>query len=149
MIHTQIALRLHLCFTQLDLQCHTLLSFRKRPRSTPPALCCAPQEKVYLILEYAAKGELYRELQRCGQFSEQRTATYASLLLVPALALIFSSYSVWIIAGYSCYWLLHGCSASRFHSVVAILAVACAMADPLLLPCLAAGSGTTQLSATF
>lgn len=33
------------------------------------------QEKVYLILEYAAKGELYKELQRLGQFDEGRTAT--------------------------------------------------------------------------
>jgi len=30
---------------------------------------------VYLILEYAAKGELYRELQRCNRFDETRTAT--------------------------------------------------------------------------
>ncbi|KAI8469075.1 MAG: serine/threonine protein kinase [Monoraphidium minutum] len=34
------------------------------------------QEKVYLILEYAAKGELYKELQRAGHFDEGRTATY-------------------------------------------------------------------------
>ena len=32
--------------------------------------------RVYLILEYAAKGELYKELQRCKQFSERRSATY-------------------------------------------------------------------------
>lgn len=32
------------------------------------------QEKVYLILEYAANGELYKELQKAGHFSEQRTA---------------------------------------------------------------------------
>ncbi len=30
---------------------------------------------MYLILEYAAKGELYRELQRCNRFDEMRTAT--------------------------------------------------------------------------
>lgn len=34
------------------------------------------KEKVYLILEYAAKGELYKELQRLGHFDERRTATY-------------------------------------------------------------------------
>ncbi|KAI3703039.1 hypothetical protein L6452_28793 [Arctium lappa] len=28
------------------------------------------QKRVYLILEYAAKGELYKELQRCKYFSE-------------------------------------------------------------------------------
>jgi hypothetical protein len=32
------------------------------------------QEKVYLILEYAAQGELYKELQKLGHFDEQRTA---------------------------------------------------------------------------
>ncbi|XP_057703137.1 aurora kinase A [Corythoichthys intestinalis] len=32
--------------------------------------------RVYLILEYAPKGELFGELQRCGSFSEQRSATY-------------------------------------------------------------------------
>jgi len=31
---------------------------------------------VYLILEYAAKGELYKELQRCRTFDERRAATY-------------------------------------------------------------------------
>lgn len=36
---------------------------------------CVLQEKVYLILEYAAKGELYKELQRLGHFDERRTAT--------------------------------------------------------------------------
>jgi hypothetical protein len=30
---------------------------------------------VYLILEYAAKGELYKELQRLHHFDERRTAT--------------------------------------------------------------------------
>lgn len=32
--------------------------------------------RVYLILEFAPKGELYGELQRCGKFSEIRSATY-------------------------------------------------------------------------
>ncbi|WIA23424.1 hypothetical protein OEZ85_000179 [Tetradesmus obliquus] len=34
------------------------------------------KEKVYLILEYAAQGELYKELQKLGHFDEQRTANY-------------------------------------------------------------------------
>lgn len=38
------------------------------------------KEKVYLILEYAAKGELYKELQRHGHFDEKRTATYIASL---------------------------------------------------------------------
>ena len=33
------------------------------------------ETRVYLILEYAAKGELYKELQRYTRFSDQRTAT--------------------------------------------------------------------------
>ena len=37
-------------------------------------------EKVYLILEYAPKGELYKELQRLGHFDERRTATYVASL---------------------------------------------------------------------
>ncbi|TWW61873.1 aurora kinase A isoform X1 [Takifugu flavidus] len=32
--------------------------------------------RVYLILEFAPKGELYGELQRCGSFPEERSATY-------------------------------------------------------------------------
>jgi len=36
--------------------------------------------RVYLILEYAAKGELYKELQRHGHFSERLTATYIASL---------------------------------------------------------------------
>ena len=31
--------------------------------------------RIYLILEFAAKGELYKELQRHQRFDEQRTAT--------------------------------------------------------------------------
>ncbi|KAH0900969.1 hypothetical protein HID58_040472 [Brassica napus] len=33
------------------------------------------QKRVYLILEYAARGELYKELQKCKYFSERRAAT--------------------------------------------------------------------------
>ncbi|PRW56777.1 Serine threonine- kinase Aurora-1 [Chlorella sorokiniana] len=42
--------------------------------------------RVYLILEYAARGELYKELQRAGSFDERRTATYIASL---AKALIY------------------------------------------------------------
>ncbi|CAL8340250.1 unnamed protein product [Merluccius merluccius] len=34
------------------------------------------ESRVYLILEFAPKGELYGELQRCGSFNEERSATY-------------------------------------------------------------------------
>ncbi|KAG5523269.1 hypothetical protein RHGRI_035183 [Rhododendron griersonianum] len=44
------------------------------------------QKRVYLILEYAAKGELYKELQKCKYFSERRAATYVASL---ARALVY------------------------------------------------------------
>ncbi|MEE6506387.1 hypothetical protein FKM82_007648 [Ascaphus truei] len=36
--------------------------------------------RVYLILDYAPRGELYRELQRCSKFDDLRTATYITEL---------------------------------------------------------------------
>ncbi|RUS78227.1 hypothetical protein EGW08_013996 [Elysia chlorotica] len=36
--------------------------------------------RIYLILEYAPKGELYKELQKQGKFDEKRTARYISQL---------------------------------------------------------------------
>ena len=33
------------------------------------------ETRVYLILEYAPKGELYKELQKNTRFNDQRTAT--------------------------------------------------------------------------
>ncbi|KAM9309147.1 LOW QUALITY PROTEIN: aurora kinase A-B-like, partial [Pholidichthys leucotaenia] len=40
--------------------------------------------RMYLILEFAPKGEMYSELQRCGSFPEERSATYI-MELVDAL----------------------------------------------------------------
>ena len=34
------------------------------------------QTRIYLILEFAAKGELYKELQKCGRFDDKRAAKY-------------------------------------------------------------------------
>ncbi|XP_043932353.1 aurora kinase C-like [Protopterus annectens] len=34
------------------------------------------RKRVFLILEFAPRGELYKELQKCEQFDEQRSATY-------------------------------------------------------------------------
>lgn len=42
-----------------------------------PAMCLMLQDRVYLILEYAAKGELYKQLQEAHHFDEKRTAMYA------------------------------------------------------------------------
>eukprot|EP00850_Spirogloea_muscicola_P009697 SM000055S18231 [mRNA] locus=s55:164398:165828:- [translate_table: standard] len=38
------------------------------------------QNRIYLILEYAARGELYKELQKSHFFSERRSATYVASL---------------------------------------------------------------------
>jgi aurora kinase, other len=38
------------------------------------------RERVFLILEYAAKGELYKELQRSGRFPETKAATHVAAL---------------------------------------------------------------------
>jgi len=38
------------------------------------------QTRIYLILEFAAKGELYKELQKCGKFDEKRSAKYIKSL---------------------------------------------------------------------
>jgi len=37
--------------------------------------------KVYLILEYAAKGELFKELQKYKVFNEKRAATVSATFL--------------------------------------------------------------------
>lgn len=47
------------------------------------------QARVYLILEYAAKGELYKELQRCRVFSEKRAATVCSQVSSHAYVFLF------------------------------------------------------------
>ena len=38
------------------------------------------ETRIYLILEFAARGEMYKELQKRGRFSEQMTATYIAEL---------------------------------------------------------------------
>lgn len=45
------------------------------------------QKRVYLILEYAARGELYKELQKSKYFSERRAAT-VSYLWIPSTILL-------------------------------------------------------------
>ena len=37
--------------------------------------------RVYLILEYAARGELYKELQKCRRFDEKRAATVSVIIV--------------------------------------------------------------------
>ena len=43
--------------------------------STDMYILTARQTKVYLILEFAARGELYKQLQAQNHFSEATTAT--------------------------------------------------------------------------
>jgi len=38
------------------------------------------ENRVYLILEYASKGELYKVLQKEGKFSEEKTSRYIAML---------------------------------------------------------------------
>ena len=37
------------------------------------------ETRVYLILEYAPRGELYKELQKCGRFDDKRSANVRNL----------------------------------------------------------------------
>ncbi|KAL0707134.1 hypothetical protein Bca4012_073560 [Brassica carinata] len=49
---------------------------RIRIKSEHNTLCwLLLQKRVYLILEYAARDELYKELRKCKYFSERRAAT--------------------------------------------------------------------------
>ncbi len=53
-----------------------ILSPTQRPLLARPTLrSLGVHTQVYLILEYAARGELYKELQRVMFFDEKRTAT--------------------------------------------------------------------------
>lgn len=37
------------------------------------------EKKIYLILEYAYGGELYKHLQKCGRFTEDKAAKVSSI----------------------------------------------------------------------
>ena len=56
------------------------LSPSRLPLTPPPPFPPIEQNRVYLILEYAARGELYKELQKAKRFSEKRSATYIASL---------------------------------------------------------------------
>ncbi|XP_072796767.1 aurora kinase B isoform X3 [Vicugna pacos] len=47
------------------------------------------RRRIYLILEYAPRGELYKELQKSRTFDEQRTATVGAIMEELADALIY------------------------------------------------------------
>jgi len=59
------------------------------------------ETRVYLILEYAPKGELYKELQKNVKFNDQRTATVRQTICVVHCAIlelcnILSSFSYFL-----------------------------------------------------
>lgn len=56
--------------------------------------------RVYLILEYAPRGELYKELQRNQKLNQQRTATVREVL-GPRI-----QHAMMTVTGYSCQYLL-------------------------------------------
>ena len=49
------------------------------------------KSRVYLILEYAPKGELYKELQKQGRFDEKRAATVS---LIEESFLVFFKFKI-------------------------------------------------------
>ena len=56
------------------------------------------EKRVYLILEYAAKGELYKQLRDCGKFTEEQAATYIQQM-THALLYLHSNH---VIHRYNC-----------------------------------------------
>jgi serine/threonine protein kinase len=56
------------------------LSLSRAETHQSPLALLNPQNRVYLILEYAARGELYKELQKTKRFSEKKSATYIASL---------------------------------------------------------------------
>ena len=53
---------------------HSVLSWSRHPNILRLYGYFWDKTRVYLILEYAAKGELYKELQALGRFPEERAA---------------------------------------------------------------------------
>jgi len=51
--------------------------------------------RVYLILEYAPRGELYKELQKEKKFSEPRTATVSTTFLRCKIVITGSRWVKW------------------------------------------------------
>ena len=73
-----------------------MLTLLKRFKFTVIDIFCeitSLQKRVYLILEYAPKGELYKELQKCKYFSERRAAT-VSIYHTAIFLLFLSPYAV-------------------------------------------------------
>lgn len=75
------------------------------------------QKRVYLVLEYAPRGEMYKELQRCGRFDAQRTATVRLCWILQWLLKLIVKQSkplgVWFVRNFVCMqislpFLVHG-----------------------------------------
>lgn len=63
---------------------------------------------MYLILEFAPKGELYGELQRCGSFPEDKSATVRTPFLIDIGRVIF-------------FFFFKGCSYPKFDACAFIV----------------------------
>ena len=57
---------------------HRSSSFHRHPNILRLYGYFYDQTRIYLILEFAAKGELYKELQRNERFDEKRSAKVAN-----------------------------------------------------------------------
>ena len=68
-VYTSICLKANLCLSAAPWLIHPDWN----PLECNAALYSS-QDRVYLILEYAAKGELYKQLQEAHHFDEKRTA---------------------------------------------------------------------------
>ncbi|GAA6030436.1 hypothetical protein JCM8097_009107 [Rhodosporidiobolus ruineniae] len=51
------------------------------------------EKRIFLILEFAGKGELYKQLHRCGRFSEKRSSRYIAQM-ADALAYLHSKHVI-------------------------------------------------------
>lgn len=84
-LRREIEIQSHLRYTLPITACPTDESLLNCPSSRHPHILRLfgyfyDSTRVYLILEYAPRGELYKELKKEKKFSEQRTATVSSLM---------------------------------------------------------------------
>ncbi|KAL6535698.1 Phosphatidylinositol:ceramide phosphoinositol transferase (IPC synthase) [Orobanche minor] len=73
-------------YVEHQLRLEVKIQSSSTPQHTTTIWLLLRSKWVYLILEYAAKWELYKEFQKCKYFSERRAATYIASL---ARALVY------------------------------------------------------------
>lgn len=98
---------IHACRNACTHHPHSLPVAHRRPRRYGYFY---DSTRVYLILEYAPRGELYKELQKCTHFDEARTAMYiqqlAEALKVNATALCHSRCAMKETGLFVCYFVI-------------------------------------------